>query len=91
MHHAFQLLTRRRFLRAATAATGALAAGLYIKPSMRSLGTPAVYAAVSAPPSVQRTVKTSTPVKVAHIGEQASIGQIPAQMPNTGSGGSRRD
>ncbi len=94
-------MTRRRFLHGATATTGALVAGTYVKPSMRSLGVPAAYAAVSAPPVSDETDKATALIKLACTGEQtqlggytskqAIMGQIPAQMPNTGSGGSSRD
>ncbi len=46
---ASKLVTRRRFLRGATATTGALVASTYVKPGMHALGLPAAYALVSAP------------------------------------------
>ncbi len=71
-------VTRRRFLQGATATTGALVAGTYVKPDMRSLGVPAAYAAVSAPPPEENpppVFDTGTPGYWANSGNMDAGGK----------------
>ena len=49
IEHQRSLLSRRRFIRTTAAAASAVVAGTYVTPTLRSIGMPTAYAAVSAP------------------------------------------
>lgn len=78
-------VSRRRFIGGTTATAGAVVAGAYVSPTLRSIGMPTAYAAVSAP--------DVPPPQAFDVGkargdiEHDQQGEIPDAMPDTGMGG----
>src|SRR4051794_10165006 len=60
-------ISRRRFAGSATAAVGVVAASTYVKPEMKALGIPTVYAQVSPSPSRDITVTVVPPSKTVTV------------------------
>ncbi len=81
-------VSRRNFIRGSSAATGAVVASAYVKPSLLPIGIPTAYATVSGPNSEVRSVKpteipTETPTETP---TEPAIAALP-RLPNTGTGG----
>lgn len=78
-------LSRRRFVRGSAAAASAVVAVTYVSPTLRSIRMPTAYAAVSAPD--EAAVLTVGTGRASNDVEGINRGEIPHELPNTGSGG----
>ena len=78
-------VSRRRFIGGTAATAGAVVAGAYVSPTLRSIGMPTAYAAVSAPdaPPPQAFGVGKVRSEIEHV----QRGEIPDALPNTGTGG----
>ncbi len=81
-------VSRRNFIRGSSAATGAVVAGAYVKPSLLPLGTPTAYARVSGPHSeIPSEEPTETPTETPTDTPTDPPTNALPRLPNTGAGG----